>query len=92
MFFKLFSRQIKFSRTFQDSPVYSSTFQACANPECNCMAPNSSEPQDVMLNWALYINSSFLFIWQWQESLKVKGDFSWFLTEMILYNTSRLHI
>ena len=22
-----------FSRTFQDSPVYSSTFQACANPE-----------------------------------------------------------
>ena len=26
-----FSRQILFSRTFQDSPVYSSTFQACAN-------------------------------------------------------------
>ena len=32
MFFKYFSRQILFSRTFQDSPVYSSTFQACANP------------------------------------------------------------
>ena len=32
MFFKYFSRQIYFSRTFQDSPVYSSTFQACANP------------------------------------------------------------
>ena len=32
MFFKFFSRQIYFSRTFQDSPVYSSTFQACANP------------------------------------------------------------
>ena len=31
-FFKDFSRQILFSRTFQDSPVYSSTFQACANP------------------------------------------------------------
>ena len=31
MFFKYFSRQILFSRTFQDSPVYSSTFQACAN-------------------------------------------------------------
>ena len=30
MFFKFFSRQI--SRTFKDSPVYSSTFQACANP------------------------------------------------------------
>ena len=30
--FKYFSRQILFSRTFQDSPVYSSTFQACANP------------------------------------------------------------
>ena len=30
--FKDFSRQIRFSRTFQDSPVYSSTFQACANP------------------------------------------------------------
>ena len=27
-----FSRQILISRTFQDSPVYSSTFQACANP------------------------------------------------------------
>ena len=33
MFFKYFSRQILFSRTFQDSPVYSSTFQACANPD-----------------------------------------------------------
>ena len=32
VFFKYFSRQILFSRTFQDSPVYSSTFQACANP------------------------------------------------------------
>ena len=31
-FFKYFSRQILFSRTFQDSTVYSSTFQACANP------------------------------------------------------------
>ena len=28
----VFSREILFSRTFQDSPVYSSTFQACANP------------------------------------------------------------
>ena len=33
MFFKYFSRQILLSRTFQDSPVYSSTFQACANPD-----------------------------------------------------------
>ena len=32
MFFKYFSSQILFSRTFQDSPVYSSTFQACGNP------------------------------------------------------------
>ena len=24
-----------FSRTFRDSPIYSSTFQACANPECD---------------------------------------------------------
>ena len=32
MFFKYFSWQILFSRTFQDSPVYSSAFQACANP------------------------------------------------------------
>ena len=32
MFFKYFSRQILFSRTFQDMPVYSSTSQACANP------------------------------------------------------------
>ena len=33
MFFKYLSRQILFSRTFQDSPVYSSTFQACGNPD-----------------------------------------------------------
>ena len=33
--FKYFSWQISFSRTFQDSPVYSSTFQACANPDIN---------------------------------------------------------
>ena len=33
MFFKYFSRQILFSRAFQDSPVYSSTFQACVNPD-----------------------------------------------------------
>ena len=30
--FKYFLRPILFSRTFRDSPVYSSTFQACANP------------------------------------------------------------
>ena len=33
--FKYFSRQSLFSRTFQDSPVYSSTFQACVNPVPN---------------------------------------------------------
>ena len=32
MYFGYFSRLISFSRTFQDSPVYSSTFQARANP------------------------------------------------------------
>ena len=32
MFFKYFSRKIEISRTFQDSYVYSRTFQACANP------------------------------------------------------------
>ena len=32
MSFIYFSWQILFSRTFQGSPVYSSTFQACANP------------------------------------------------------------
>ena len=30
--FQVLLRQILFSRTLQDSPVYSSTFQACANP------------------------------------------------------------
>ena len=29
--FQVLSSQILFSSTFQDSPVYSSTFQACAN-------------------------------------------------------------
>ena len=38
MFLEYFSRQILFSRTFQDSTVYSSTaysstFQACENPD-----------------------------------------------------------
>ena len=33
MFFQVLFRQILFSRTFQDSPVCSSTFQACANPD-----------------------------------------------------------
>ena len=33
MILQYFSRQIYFSRTVQDSPVYSSTFPACANPE-----------------------------------------------------------
>ena len=28
-----FSRQFLFSRTFQESPVFSSTFQACVNPD-----------------------------------------------------------
>ena len=30
--FQYFSRQIIFSRTFQESPLYSSTFQASATP------------------------------------------------------------
>ena len=30
--FKDFSNLLLFSKTFQNSPVYSSTFQACANP------------------------------------------------------------
>ena len=32
MIFQYFSRQIYFSRTFQEIPLNSSTFQACANP------------------------------------------------------------
>ena len=32
MIFQYFSRQILFSRTFQESPLNSSTFQACVNP------------------------------------------------------------
>ena len=32
MIFQYFSRQISFSMTFQESPLNSSTFQACANP------------------------------------------------------------
>ena len=32
MIFQYFLWQIKFSRTFQESPLNSSTFQACANP------------------------------------------------------------
>ena len=35
MFFNYFSKHF-FSRTFQDSPVYSSTFQSCANPGVLC--------------------------------------------------------
>ena len=40
MIFQYFSKQIYFSRTFQESPLNSSTFQACANPElafCKCL-------------------------------------------------------
>ena len=32
MIFQYFSRKIYFSRTFHESPLKSSTFQACANP------------------------------------------------------------
>ena len=34
--FQYFSRQISFSRTFQERPLNSSTFQACANPDLVC--------------------------------------------------------
>ena len=34
MFFKYFSKQIQFSRTFQDSPVYSSTFYTSSKSLC----------------------------------------------------------
>ena len=37
--FQVLSRQILFSRTNQDSPVYSSTFQACSNPETSWKSP-----------------------------------------------------
>ena len=30
--FQVLFKQFQFSRTFQDRPIYSSTFQACANP------------------------------------------------------------
>ena len=37
-FLALFKASLKFSRTFQESPLNSSTFQACANPGTNkCM-------------------------------------------------------
>ena len=45
--FKDFSRQILFSRTFQDSPVYSSTFQACANPGIAGTFANSEDPDEM---------------------------------------------
>ena len=32
MIFQYFSKQIYFSRIFQESPLNSSTFQACVNP------------------------------------------------------------
>ena len=44
MFFKYFSRQIKFSRIFQASPVYSSTFQACGSP----VADDSNETSNLI--------------------------------------------
>ena len=54
-----FSRQISFSRTFQDSPGYLSTFQACANPECTNQCFPTSQPnwQPTPLgNWTILKN------------------------------------
>ena len=42
MIFQYFSRQIYFSRTFQESPLNSSTFQACVNPVNDKFNFNSS--------------------------------------------------
>ena len=55
-----FQGKFNFSRTFQDSPVYSSTFQACANP---VIFANSLGPDEARKNvgphldpncWTLY--------------------------------------
>ena len=37
--FQYFSRQISFSRTFQESPLNLSTFQVCANPDLKIIKP-----------------------------------------------------
>ena len=38
-----------FSMTFQDSPVYSSTFQACANPEYQCFSLAPTDTDSVVI-------------------------------------------
>ena len=54
--FKDFSRPLStfkanlFSRTFQDSPVYSSTFQACGNPGAITFVSSDDYDQHVHLN------------------------------------------
>ena len=48
MIFQYFSRQISFSRPFQEGPLNSSTFQACANP---VLSFGHSECSMIKENW-----------------------------------------
>ena len=57
--FKYFSRHIRFSRTFQDSPVYSSTFQACANPVCKLFEPRSGQADQNCLTLIEFLKEFF---------------------------------
>ena len=49
MIFQYFSRHKLFSRTFQDSPSFSSTFQACANPGYGCAKTSHCDGQFMIL-------------------------------------------
>ena len=61
MFFKYFSRQILFSMTFQDSPVNSSTFQACVNLAV-AMVPNLRQSLRALPVVYKILSTSFTFV------------------------------
>ena len=53
VFFKYFSKHKFFSRTFQDSPVNSRTFQACVNPSHTMFLDKDDATVQVKVSFAL---------------------------------------
>ena len=71
MIFQYFSRHIEFSKTLQDSPVYLSTFQACANlGVCTfCNTPLSIEVGLASFSLPQYSKASYAY----ELGLEVEG-------------------
>ena len=95
--FQFFSRQIWFSSTFQESPLYSSTFQACANPVWGHLGSPAYQGfflrhGHLLFQFQVGRAHHGLFHWQVGQEVIILHDVAWVLPERAQVSLFTFHI